>query len=108
MSATPKILGQAKPTALATVTLFTVDINTTVEFSIFINNQSTAYDGYTISLIPQGMTANSARELAYNTQLAGGATVSFSGLYLNTGDSVTVSSSFGNCAFMATGLVFSQ
>jgi hypothetical protein len=107
MSAKPRILGQSKPAALTTVTLFTVDTDTTVEFSIFINNQSTQYDGYTITLIPQGTLASAARELAYNTQLAGGTTNAFSGLYLNSGDSVTASSSLGNCAFMATGIVFS-
>ena len=107
MAITPQILGQAKPVALATVTLFTVASANTVEFSIYISNQSNVYDVYSIALVPFGNVQTPATQLAYNTQIAGGATAAFSGLYLNSGDSVLVSSALGNCGFVATGLDFS-
>jgi hypothetical protein len=107
MTATPKILGQAKPPALASVTLFTVPADSTAEFSIFINNQGVVYDGYTISLVPAGQPVSTSTQLAYNTQLGGESSTAFSGLYLNTGDSVIVSSSLGACSFLATGILFS-
>ena len=107
MAITPKILGQAKPAALTTVTLFTVTSSNTVEFSIYINNQSKLYDGYSIALVPNGSAQTAASQLAFNTQLDGGTTTAFSGLYLNSGDRVLVSSTFGNCSFTATGIDFS-
>ena len=88
MAITPQILGQAKPAALTTVTLFTVASANTVEFSIYISNQSNVYDGYSIALVPFGNLQTPATQLSYNTQIAGGSTAAFSGLYLNSGDSV--------------------
>ena len=87
-------------------TLFTVPIGSTAEFSIFITNQDVAYDGYTISLVPYGQSISVSTQLAYNTQLRGQTSTAFSGLYLNSGDSVIVSSSLGTCSFLATGIVF--
>lgn len=107
MAIIPQILGQAKPAALTTVTLFTVASANTVEFSIYISNQSNVYDSYSIALVPSGNLQTPATQLSYNTQIAGGSTAAFSGLYLNSGDSVLVSSALGNCGFIATGLDFS-
>ena len=106
MTSIPQIFGQQKPQAQVNTRLFTVAENNTAQFSIFITNQSGAYDGYNIALVPFGTTEMSANFLAYNTQLAGNAIVSFSGLYLNGGDSVFVESTYGNCSFMATGVDF--
>ena len=92
MTAKPQILGTAKPLALVPATLFTVPPGATAELSIFINNQDINYDGYTISLVPSGQPITVSTRLAYNTQLAGQSTVSFSALYLNSGDEVVVSS----------------
>jgi hypothetical protein len=109
MTTSPQILGQQKPTALIETVLFTVLDNNTAEFSIFINNQSQAYDGYTIALVPYGQSGpNSSQYLAFESQLSGGGTVAFSGLYLNSGDTVYVTSNLGNCSFTATGIYFSQ
>ena len=108
MAASPQIIGQTKPPALDTVVLFVVPNGSTAEFSIFINNQSQAYDGYSIALVPNGQMQTPATQLAFLTQLAGGTTAAFSGLYLNSGDSVLVSSTLGSCSFTATGLVFSS
>jgi hypothetical protein len=108
MTVTPKILGQEKPTALVSVTLFTVPANSTAEFSIFINNQGVVYDGYTISLVPNGQEVSTSTQLAYNTQIGGQSSTAFSAMYLNSGDSVIVSSSLGTCSFLATGILFSQ
>mgnify|MGYP003344755044 FL=1 len=106
MTAKPQILGTAKPLALVPATLFTVPPGATAELSIFINNQDINYDGYTISLVPSGQPITVSTRLAYNTQLAGQSTVSFSALYLNSGDEVVVSSSLGTCSFIATGILF--
>jgi|APCry1669189768_1035252.scaffolds.fasta_scaffold01991_9 hypothetical protein len=108
MAITTQILGQAKPSAATNTMLFTVAGSNSVEFSIYINNQSQVYDGYSIALIPYGQTGPAAQQyLALNTQIAGGATAAFSGLYLNSGDSVIVASTAGNCSFTATGIDFS-
>ena len=103
---TSQLLGQQKPTAMVDTLLFTVAAQNSVEFSIFIVNQSKDYDGYMIALVPNGTILSPANYLAFNTQLAGGATVAFSALYLNSGDSVYVTSTFGNISFTATGLDF--
>jgi len=107
MAITPQILGQSKPQANVNTLLFTVASANSVEFSIFINNQGLIYDGYTIAPVPNGQIQQSSNFLAYNTHLIGGGTVAFSGLYLNSGDSVYVTSYLGNCSFTATGIDFS-
>jgi len=108
MSYSSKILGQAKPAALQNQTLFSVSSSNSVECTIFINNQGPIYDGYSIALIQANGTQTPASQLALNTQLAGGTTVAFSGIYLGSDCSVVVSSSLGFCAFTATGLDFSS
>jgi len=102
----PQILGQVKPTLTVDTLLFTVTPGNTVQFSVFICNQSSAYDNYSIALVPYGTVEMPSSYLAYNTALAGGGTVAFSGLYLNGGDSVYVQSTLGNCGFTATGIDF--
>jgi hypothetical protein len=108
MQAFPQILGQVLAPPLVNSTLFAVPDGFTAEFSIFINNRSQEYDGFSIALVPNnaGLPQNN-EYLAYRTQLIGGGTVAFSGLYLNSGDTVFVSSDLGNCAFTATGIYFS-
>lgn len=106
MAQTLKIFGQNKPDAGFNTNLFTVTINNQAQVSIFVANQSTAYDRFTIALIPDEQSEQPENYIAYNTYLYPNGVIAFSGLYFNSGDKVQVSSENGNCSFTATGIEF--
>lgn len=107
MTETLKIFGQNKPDAGFNTNLFTVAEDNQCIFSIFVANQSPAYDRFTIALIPKEQSEQPENYIAYNTWLYPNGIIAFSGLYLNSGDKVQVSSTNGNCSFTATGSEFS-
>ena len=104
MPQTPKIFGQNKPDAQIDTNLFTVSNGHQAQVSIFVCNQIDNYDRFTIALIPYSQSEQSENYLAYNTPLVNHGILAFSGIYLNSGDRVQVSTQYGQCSFTATGL----
>lgn len=106
MTDTPKIFGQQKPGALVNTNLFTVTTNHKAQISIFVANQGSDYDRFTIALIPFSQSQQPENYLAYATPLSANGVLAFSGIYLNSGDQVWVSTQLGQCSFTATGIDF--
>jgi hypothetical protein len=106
MMQTPKIFGQEKPDANINTNLFTVATGHQAQISIFIANQFNDYDRFTIALVPNATSQQPENYLAFATPLSGNGVLAFSGIYLNAGDKVFVSSEGGNCSFTATGIDF--
>jgi len=104
MSQTPRIFGQAKPLASIDTTLFIVAANTQAQFTIYVCNQTPDMDKINIGLVPFGQNENSASYIAYQTAVIGNSVLSFSGLFLSSGDQVQVFSTNGTTSFVATGL----
>lgn len=104
MSQTPKIFGQNKPVAMIDTNLFTVTTGHQAQISIFVSNQSGDYDRFTIALIPYSQSEQAENYLAYHTPLPANGVIAFSGIYLNSGDRVQISTELGQCSFTATGL----
>ena len=104
MAQTPKIFGQAKPPASVDTTLFIVASNTQAQFTIYVCNQTPDMDTINIGLVPFGQNESSASYIAYQTAIIGNSVLSFSGLFLNSGDQVEVFSTNGTTSFVATGL----
>lgn len=100
----PRILGQSKPDILVDTTLFTVTDGHQAQFSVFIANQNNVIDYFTIALVPNGQLEQGSSFIAFNTAIVANGVLAFSGLFLNSGDRVQVSSVFGNCSFTATGI----
>jgi len=107
MEQTLKVFGQNKPDAGFDTNLFTVAIDNQAQFSIFVANQSNTYERFTIAIVPNSQSEQPENYIAYNTYLYPNGVIAFSGLYLNSGDKVQVSSENGNCSFTATGIDFS-
>lgn len=103
-STLPKILGQNKPDLLVDTTLFTVPLSKQAQFSLFVCNQGSAISRFTIALIPNGGALSTARYIAYNTPLNANTVFAASGLYMDGGDEVIVSSDNGDVSFTATGI----
>ena len=101
---TPKILGQKKPDPSVETNLFTVTLTHQCQLSIFACNQSSSFDQINIALVPFGQTETAVSYIAYQTTLFGNGVFSFSGLFLNSGDSVVVFSTNGTTSFTATGM----
>lgn len=103
---TLRIFGQNKPDAGISTNLFTVTGLNQVQTSIFIANQGLDYDRFFVALIPASTSEQPENFIAYNTPLSGGGVLAFSGIYLNSGDSVWVKSELGTVSFTATGVDF--
>ena len=103
---TSMIFGQNKPDAGIQTNLFTVSSLHQAQVSIFVANQGEEYDRFTIALVPNSVSVQPENYLAYNTPLIGNGVIAFSGIYINEGDQVLVSSTEGNCSFTATGMDF--
>ena len=106
MAQTSKIFGQNKPDAGINTNLFTVSAGHSAQISIFVANQFTDYDYFTIALVPSSESQQPENYLAYETPLSANGIFAFSGIYLNDGDKVFVSTRLGNCSFTATGIDF--
>ena len=103
---TAKIFAQNKPDAGINTNLFTVSTGNNAQISIFVANQLGDYDRFTIALVPASTSQQPENYLAYSTPLSANGVLAFSGIYLNSGDKVFVSSELGNCSFTATGIDF--
>lgn len=108
MIQTPKILGQDKPQPLAQDLLYTAASGHQVQLSVFMANQSSSYEYYSIALVPYGQVESNSSWLAFNAALPANSVCAYSGVYLNGGDSIYVSSIYGNCSFTATGIDFTS
>lgn len=102
---TPRILGQNKPDAGVDTNLFTVPAGKQVQFSLFVCNQGSEIDRFTIALIPAGEAEIPSQYIAYDTPLIGNGVFAASGLYMNGNDQVKVMSMNGNFSFTATGML---
>jgi hypothetical protein len=100
----PRILGQNKPDPLVDTTLFTVTDGHQAQFTVFVANQNNIIDNFSLALVPNGQVEQNASFIAYNTAIVANGVLAFSGLFLNSGDHVQVSSVSGNCSFTATGI----
>lgn len=106
MAQVSRIFGQSKPDALINTNLFTVDSGHSVQVSIFVANQFNDYDFFTIALVPASESQQPENYLAYETPLSANGVFAFSGIFLNDGDKVFVSTRLGYCSFTATGIDF--
>ena len=106
MTTTPRIFGQAKPVADIETNLLTVAGGKTAQLNMFVANQGANIDTFSIQLIPNGDSPDLARYIAFNTPLIANGVFSVSGISLNSGDAVLVSTGNGNCSITATGLEF--
>ncbi len=104
---TPRIFGQVKPVANIETTLLTVAYTSQAQMSIFIANQSSTIDRFSIEILPFNTSPDFSRYIAYNTPLIGNGVFALSGIALNSGDQIVVSTANGDCSFTATGLEFS-
>ena len=104
----PGILGQNKPAAGVDTNLFTVANGTQVQFNMFVCNQISSQDQFTIALVPSTGIETSATYIAYNTPVTANGVVSLGGLFLNSGDQVRILSVGGNISFTATGLIITD
>jgi len=101
---TPQIFGQALPVALVQTNLLTVPNGEQAQINMFVCNQSSSYDYFSIELIPSGDNPDPARFVAFNTPVLPNGVFSMAGISLNSGDAVVVSTTQGNCSFTATGM----
>lgn len=101
---TPIIFGQNKPIASQDTNLFTVTSSHQAQFSIFVANQGTAVDYFTIALVPNGQSLQTKNYIAFSTPIPGNGVVSYGSISMGAGDQVRISSSLGQCSFTATGL----
>lgn len=100
----PKILGQNKPDPGVDTNLFTVPTGKQAQFSLFVCNQGSEIDRFTIALIPAGEAELPSSYIAFDTPLIGHAVFAASGLYLNGDDQVKVICQNGQISFTATGI----
>lgn len=101
---TPRLLGQNKPDAGVNTNLFTVTTGNKVQFSLFVCNQNSAIDRFTVALVLAGEPETASSYIAFRTPLIGNGVFAASGLYLNSGDQVIIESENGNISFTATGI----
>ena len=101
---TPRIFGQAKPVASIQTNLVTVANNAQAQVSLFVCNQDTAIDQFSIELLPSGDSPDPSRYIAFNTPILGNGVFAVAGVSLGSGDSIVVSTVGGNCSITATGL----
>jgi hypothetical protein len=105
---TPRIFGQIKPTDTDQPNLlYTVQLGTRAQVTIFVCNQENIPEFFRIALIPNGQGFAAARYIAWDTPLIGNAVFSVSGIGMNQGDSIWVKSNSGNLSFTATGIELS-
>ena len=101
---TPKIFGQAKPVANIQTNLLTVAYDAQAQISLFVCNQGSTIDTFSVELLPNGDSPDLSRYIAYNTPILGNGVFAVAGVALGNGDSVVVSTTNGNCSITATGL----
>jgi|APCry1669192319_1035405.scaffolds.fasta_scaffold04272_2 hypothetical protein len=99
----PRIFGQAKPVQLIPVTLCTIPLAAGAQISLFVCNQDSTVDQFSIELIPSGDSPDPSRYIAYLTPILGNAVFAVAGVSMSSGDSIVVVSTNGNCSFTATG-----
>jgi hypothetical protein len=100
---TPQIFGQAKPVANIQTNLLTVANDKQAQISLFVCNQGSVADSFSIELLPSGDSPDPSRYIAYNTPILANGVFAVAGVALNSGDSVLVSTTQGNCSITATG-----
>ena len=105
---TPRIFGQALPVANTPTNLLTIAGSTQAQLSMFVCNQGTVYDYFSIELIPSGDSPDPSRFIAFNTPIFPNGVFSVAGVSLNSGDSVVVSTVNGNCSITATGMAITS
>jgi hypothetical protein len=105
----PKIFGQVKPAAAhlnqGPYVVYPPQ-NPRAQVTLFVCNQDTNTDYFTIALLPAGSNINdlTTRYVANNTQLIGNGVFSIAGIGLGPKDTIQVSSTYGNLSFTATGI----
>jgi hypothetical protein len=111
---TPKIFDQAKPPASGTeggpttiTNLYTVPSGRQAQVTIFVCNQSNNLETFRIAIVQSGATMTEARYLSWDTPIVANGVFSFSGIGLNSGESIKVRSQYGFLSFTATGIELS-
>lgn len=106
MTDIPQIFGQELPPAGIETNLVTVAFTDQAQINIFVANQNTSFDNFSIAVIPYDQSEQPANFIAYQSPIVGGGVVSFSQIYLNSGDRIRVSTLNGTCSFTATGILY--
>jgi len=104
---TPQIFGQQMPPVNIEANLMTVGGSDQAMVNIFVANQTAEFDFFNIAIIPYDQSEQPANYIAFQTPLVGGGIVSFSQIYLNSNDSIRVSTLYGSCSFTSTGVRYS-
>lgn len=108
MAVTPKIFYQLKPiNAMVTSLLYQVPLNKQAQVTVFLANQVSNADYFSIVLVPTGYSESSAMFLAYDTPIIGNGVFAMSGICMSSGDQLRVKSLGGKISFTATGMEFS-
>lgn len=104
MSMTPQIFGQEKPEANELTMLYTVPVNKSAQVTIFVCNQTSGGETFSIQL--RRNLSTDETYISRNTVLASNGVFAFSSIGLNSGQSIYVQSMGGNASFTATGMEF--
>ena len=105
MATTYKVLGQSKPTAATTTTLYTVPASTSaVVSSLVITNITNDASNLRIAIQPAGEALADKHYIAYDQQIgAYGSRTYTIGMTLATTDVVSIRDSAGKCSFSLFG-----
>jgi hypothetical protein len=98
------VLSEITPAPGVTTLLYQVGSSSTVSGTIFCMNQNNNDDYVGVGLVPQGNVISSSSWIAYNTKIFHGQSLYLQQIYLNSGDSVWVSSQNGTSNFILNGL----
>lgn len=106
MADIPQIFGQELPPANIDANLMTVAFGDQAMVNIFVANQTTNFDYFTINVLPYDQSTQPANYIAFQSPIIGGGIVNFAQIYLNSGDRIIVSSINGFTSFTATGVLY--
>jgi len=98
------ILSELSPTPNVPTLLYTVGNSSTVTGTVFCMNQSNNDDFVGVALVPNASVLSNTMWIAFNTKIYHGQNLYLQQIYLNSGDSVWVSSQHGTSNFIFNGL----
>lgn len=108
MAANNIIMGHVKPAAATPTTLYTVPVGRQANVNLFISNlHASAIDYFNVGLVPNGDSLGDDNYIAYNMAIEAGKTINYTGIALAAQDLISVNSTNGSIAFVATGLEIS-
>lgn len=97
-------LSELLPPAATPSLLYTVGIGSTATGTVFCMNQNNTDDIVAVGLVPNGNSLTGNCWISFNTTVFHGQSLYLQQIYLNSGDSVWVSSQNGTSNFIFNGL----